>query len=261
MKNKSVRYYDETAKEYDENYKNPYWQIYNEITWNYIKEFLPKKIQNSLILDAGGGTGLWSIKIANLGYKVILSDLSKGMLEVAKAKIKKEGLGGKIEIIESDITNMKVFKDETFDLAIAEGDPVSYCNDPNKAINELARVTKKNCFIAISVDNKFNFALRNIYSGNFKEARKILKTGIVDMPGKNNETYPAYAFTIEELVDLFNQNGIEPIKTVGKPVFTSDKGLDDKKLFKKMLEFELKYSSLPSVAGRGGHLAIIGCKR
>jgi ubiquinone/menaquinone biosynthesis C-methylase UbiE len=35
---------------------------------------------------------------------------------------------------------MNEFKDNTFDLAIAEGDPVSYCSNPDQAISELARV-------------------------------------------------------------------------------------------------------------------------
>jgi hypothetical protein len=71
------------------------------------------------------------------------------------------------------------------------------------------------------------------------------------MRGKTqDEVYAAYMFTIEELKDLFTQNGIEPIKTVGKPVFiTSPDCLKDEKIFKKYFELEIKYSSLPSVAG------------
>lgn len=257
----SKKYYDETANEYDDSYKNPYWQIYNEITWNYIKKYLPKEIKNSLILDAGGGTGLWSIKIAQLGYNVILTDISKGMLEVAKEKITKENLIDKIQVIEADIIDMNIFRNNSFDLALAEGDSVSYCNDPNKAIYELSRVTKRNGFITVSVDNKLNFVLRNINSGDFKEAEKILQTGIAMMPGKNNEEYPAYTFTIDEIIELFNINGIETLKTIGKPVFISNQDLNNKKIYKKLLEFELKFSSLPSVAGRGGHIAIIGIKK
>jgi len=60
---------------------------------------LPKDIDKSLVLDAGGGTGLglWSIKIAKMGYNMILSDISSGMLKIAEEKIKDQNLNGKIK--------------------------------------------------------------------------------------------------------------------------------------------------------------------
>lgn len=71
------------------------------------------------MLDAGGGSG---------------------MLKIAEEKIKDQNLKGKIKIVKYNVTNMNEFKDNTFDLAIAEGDPVSYCSNPDQAISELARV-------------------------------------------------------------------------------------------------------------------------
>jgi len=35
--------------------------VYDEITWSYIEPFLPKQ---GRILDAGGGAGVWAIKMA-----------------------------------------------------------------------------------------------------------------------------------------------------------------------------------------------------
>jgi len=67
---------------------------------------LPKDIDNSLVLDAGGGTRLWSIKIAKKGYHVILSYVSSGMLKIAEEKIKEQNLDEKIKIVKCDITNM-----------------------------------------------------------------------------------------------------------------------------------------------------------
>ena len=76
---KVKKFYNKIAEKYDRQFETPYWKLYHEITWNNIKEFLPKR-KNALILDAGGGTGYWAIKLAKLGYKVILTDISEEML-------------------------------------------------------------------------------------------------------------------------------------------------------------------------------------
>ncbi|MCP4050569.1 MAG: methyltransferase domain-containing protein [bacterium] len=259
----STKYYNTIAKEYDNHYNNgPFWNIYNEVTWHYLKNYLPKDKENSLILDAGGGTGIWSIRIAKEGYNVILTDISNGMLDIARQKIKNENLESKINIINADITNLNAFKNENFELSLAEGDPVSYCSNPQKAIAELSRVTKANGHITVSVDNKLHWASKFIKLGEIEKADEVLEKEISHMQtGVGNETYPAHMFTIEKLSDLFMQNKIEPVKSVGKPVFiTPSDDLEDETVFNNSLALEIKYSSLPSVVGAGGHIALIGKK-
>jgi len=256
----STQYHDLHAKEYDANYLSPYWRIYSEITWNYIKRCLPRSKKNSWILDAGGGTGFWAIRLARLGYQVVLADVSKGMLEEARRKIAKENLRGSIQILEADITDMKPFKNGQFHLTLAEGDPVSYCDSPKRAIAELARVTKKGGFVTVSVDNKLNWVASYIKRGDFKTADKALRQGIGTMRGENH-SFSAHMFTIEELEALLRKNKLTPIMAVGKPIWaTNDESLQKKEVFKRILAFELRFASLRSVAGRGGHIAVVGKK-
>jgi ubiquinone/menaquinone biosynthesis C-methylase UbiE len=260
MLSTSIEYHDAHAKDYDAGYDSPYWRIYNEITWNYIKPCLPKNKKKSLILDAGGGTGLWAIRIARLGFKVILADVSCGMLDEARRKMEMEGLQKQIEIVEADITNLKAFKSGTFNLTLVEGDPVSYCDNPKRAIAELARVTKRGGFVTVSVDNKLRWAFRSLKMHDFQNAEKVLTKGIADMPGADF-SFPAHMFTIEELQALFRKNRLYPVKSVGKPIWaTGEDYLNDNEIYEKVLKFELQFSSLPSVAGGGGHIAVVGRK-
>jgi ubiquinone/menaquinone biosynthesis C-methylase UbiE len=256
----STEYHDAHAKEYDAGYDAPYWRIYNEITWDYIKSCLPKSKKKSLILDAGGGTGLWAIRIAKLGFRVVLADISRGMLDEARRKIEIEKLQTQIEIVEADITNLKAIRTSTFDLTLAEGDPVSYCENPKKAISELARITKRGGFVTVSVDNKLTWAFRALKAHDFLKAEKALTNGIADMQGEDH-CFPAHTFTIEELQALFRKNKLKPIRSVGKPAWANGEDyLSDNEVYERVLRFELKFSSLPSVAGAGGHIAVIGRK-
>ena len=57
-------------------FQTPYWELYSEVIWQNIKKFLPKK-KGAKILDAGGGTGYWAIRLAKLGHKVVLTDIAE----------------------------------------------------------------------------------------------------------------------------------------------------------------------------------------
>ena len=262
-KNKNTKeveeYYNKIAKEYDKQYKTSYWKLYHEITWNNIKKFLPKK-KNALILDAGGGTGYWAIKLAKLGYKAILTDISEEMLKVAEIKIKKEKLENKITIKKVDIRNMSCFSSNYFDMVLAEGDPVSYCLDAKRAVKELARVVKLKSPIVISVDSKYPLISRLMTEDSFGKLPAFIKTGILKREHKFQ------AFTPEELRTLFEDAGLKVIRIIGKPVLVQlipreEREKIIKKHFKKILNLELKFYDKPSLIGIGVHLEIVGIKQ
>ncbi|MDD5697301.1 MAG: methyltransferase domain-containing protein [Victivallaceae bacterium] len=260
MDTTSTRYYNEIAASYDADYKTPFWRMYNEVTWNYLKDCLPENKTDSLVLDAGGGTGLWAVKLAKLGYRVVLTDVSEGMLDVAEKKVVAEGLSDRIRIINSDITDMRQFQDNAFDLVLAEGDPVSYCSAPQKAIKELSRVCRKAGYITVSVDNKLTWMKRSVERCDFAAVDKIMSTGIAMMPTTENTGYPAFTFTIDELEAIFRKNNVRLVRTVGKPVFAGKHDLEDEDIYNKLLEYELRYASVRWLAATGGHIAVIGQK-
>lgn len=92
-------------------------RIYDELTWRCIEPYLPP---TGLVLDAGSGTGKWAIPIAERGLKVVLLDISAGMLEVARRKIQERGLEGRVSLVQGDIHEMD-FPDRHFDFVLAEG--------------------------------------------------------------------------------------------------------------------------------------------
>ena len=96
-KTKSTLFHDKIAETYEKSYKEPYWQLYFAVTWHHLQKFLPKT-QGAKILDAGGGTGVWSRKLAAVGYDVICYDLSEKMLEMGLKLAEEEGFEKKIEL-------------------------------------------------------------------------------------------------------------------------------------------------------------------
>ena len=264
MKNNVEICHDKIAENYDAKCDNDlYMKLYEDVTWDNIKRFLPKN-KNSLIFDAGGGTGRWGIKIAKLGYNVVLTDISKGMLKVAEKKIDGNNLSRNINVVRADIKNMKMFQDEKFDLVMCEGDPLSYCGDYKKALKELTRVLKKEGCLIVSVDNRITNIYHLIKQKKFDEIENFLRTGnLVIQDSSSYIDFPIHAFTQEELKNLFTKNGLKVLRVIGKPVILHrliDEMLKNKKSYKNILKLCIRLADNPDYINFAGHLEIVGLK-
>lgn len=253
-----IEYYRKTAHEYDKRYDMLYWkELYDKITWRFIEPYLPKK---GLILDAGGGTAKWAVPMAEKGLKVVVYDISKAMLDVALRKVKERHLEELVQVKEGDVCNIG-FPDNHFDFVLAEGDPISYCSNPDKAVGELSRVLKLDCFISAGVDSLFSIVRRMLSAKHdVDEAMKILheKRLYAEETG-----FHFWAFTPKNLKDLFEKHGLKVVKIAGKTVLYSremEPMLQDSEKTKKLLEIEFKLCEEESIVGLGGHLHIVARK-
>lgn len=111
------------------------------------------------ILDIATGTGDLAILLSKSNAKRIVGlDLSAGMLEVGKEKVKALGLQDKIEMIQGDSENLP-FQDNTFD-AITVAFGIRNFENLEKGLSEILRVLKPNGIFVIletSVPTKFPF--------------------------------------------------------------------------------------------------------
>jgi ubiquinone/menaquinone biosynthesis C-methylase UbiE len=258
-----IAHHDWWAETYDSDYFENF-ALYHKITMDNIKRFLPKDKQG-YILDAGGGTGIFSIELAKMGYQVVLTDISEGMLEVAKKKIDERGLIRQIEIVESNVCGMPEFPDDHFDMVLSEGDPLSYCGDYERATAELARVAQPSGCVIASVDSKTS-ALRWLQEADGPEAiERLVKTGEVMMrQDREDFSYVIHAFTSEELRQLFESNGLSVERIIGKPVIAHRLQVsrsEDPEVQEWLYRLELDHCDAPDWLPWGGHLEIVGRKR
>jgi ubiquinone/menaquinone biosynthesis C-methylase UbiE len=267
MPTRSEAYHDHEAPAYDAKYdKVPFFtKVYEPVTWDNIRRFLP--LLPAQVLDAGGGTGRWTVVLAQMGYEVTLTDISQGMLDVARAKIEATGLSDRVTILHQDIRDMSALAVDSFDLVLAEGDPVSYCEDHTAAIRELARVARAGAHVIVSVDSRAA-ALFNLNELDFDTAEALLRTGQLKWRMEDKAlVYPIHAFTIPELAGLFEANSLRVVRVLGKPVFFNrlrpevrDQILADEELTRRLVELECRYGDDPGWAGSGGHIEVTGVK-
>lgn len=254
-------FYRKFAEDYDRlAAASLYKRVYDEITWKLTEPYLPS---SGLVLDAGGGTGRWAIPIAKMGLKVVVYDISNEMLQVAKKKVKKEGLRHTVYMLQGDVGDI-CFLDHAFDFVLAEGDPISYSDDPGKAVRELARVLKPGGYISAGVDNLYSIAssMLNMENEDVEKVRDFLLTKRVFIKDLG---FHAWAFAPSELKGLFERCGLEVIKVAGKPVLFQGRPesiyfFKEEAKLQKLVELELSLCQEPTLLGSGGHLHIVARK-
>ena len=260
-------FHDHDAPTYDQRYdESPFFvKVYEPVTWDNIQRFLPPP--GGRILDAGGGTGRWALLLAHMGYQVTLTDISAGMLNVARHRLKAEGLLDRVVIQQMDICDMRELSDACFDLAMAQGDPLSYCGDADRAVAELGRVTRPGGHVIGSVDSRIA-AVRAMAEGDWDQAERTLASG--EMAWHSDDpalAFPIHAFTVGELQALFERHGLRVVRVVGKPVFLTrlppevrQQVLENEVALARLLDLEIRYADDPGWAGSAGHFEMVGIK-
>jgi len=98
------------------------------------------------VLDAGAGPGRFTLELLRLGAHVTALDISTGQLELLQARVPD------VESMVGDITNLSQLADDSFDVTVCFGGPLSYVLDrAEQAVAELARVTRPGGHVLVSV--------------------------------------------------------------------------------------------------------------
>lgn len=95
------------------------------------------------VLDCACGTGIQSIGLAQMGYQVFASDISKGMLERLQEKARAKQLS--IETKRADFRNLKPWEGTKFDAVICCGNSltlVPHVEDILRSLKSMLRVLK-----------------------------------------------------------------------------------------------------------------------
>jgi ubiquinone/menaquinone biosynthesis C-methylase UbiE len=267
--NESKEYYDERADGYDEAFGTLYFRVYDAVTWKYLEPYVPTE-RNALVLDAGGGSGRWAIKMAAKGCRIVLLDSSGGMLEVASAKMKRANLQGAMDIIEADMAETG-FRDETFDMILCEH-ALFLFKDPTIVLRELVRILKKKARLIVSAQNRYVLSLGWLSGKPSSEnVDRVFRTltrkdyQCMTTDGK----VKVYTWTPNELQTMLERNGLCVEKMVGKGItmplrirketyLRKDYPQD---LLDRILKIEFALCEEPDALGLAGHLQAITYKR
>ena len=264
------KYYDEKSSIYDSVFDIAYFRIYDAITWRYLEPYIPPR-HEALILDAGGGSGRWAVRMAARGCRVVLVDSSSGMLKLATDRAEKAGLADQITVEKGDVRKLK-YKDETFDMILCEH-TLFALEDPDAPIREFSRVLKKGAPLVISAQNLYVQLLMHLpfreipQQGKFDEIADLLSRRRHDTMTKDGKV-KIYTWTPDEFRSMLERNGFEVQKIIGKGVTIPLRMGEEiylrkdcpESLLDKILKLEFALCERPDALGLAGHMQAIARK-
>ena len=148
-KKERARLFDEWPEEYDRWFTTPIGSLVKKYEAELLLDLL-RPGRGEIILDAGCGTGVFTLDFLSLGSRVIGLDISLPMLIKARDKVK----GYPFQMVLGDILNLP-FQERSFDRVISVT-ALEFIEDAKGAIRELFRVTQKGGCIVVATLNSLS---------------------------------------------------------------------------------------------------------
>jgi ubiquinone/menaquinone biosynthesis C-methylase UbiE len=254
------RYHDRVAARYDDVYDTPYWRFYREVSWRHLRAFLPTR-RPAHAADLGCGTGWFGCRLLKAGFDLTFVDPSQRMLEQARRAVAAVGERGRTTtFVQAGLEDLAEIADRTLDFATAQGDPLSFCQDPSRALRELARVCAPGALVVLSVDSRVAGVRSLQDSRQPDQLLELLRTGRTAWQGdQRGERFAMKMFDPVELDGLLRHAGFEPLSRIAKTCVVQrqhDAWLEDRATHAALLAAEESVHALPHWFGLAGHFQV-----
>lgn len=165
-KDQVAQMFDNISHRYD--FLNHFLSLGIDIVWRKKAIALLKSHQPKTILDIATGTGDFAIEALSLDPdQVIGVDISEGMLERGRIKLKKRGLENKIKLTSGDSEDLP-FEDNKFDAAIVAFGVRNFENLGN-GLSEIFRVLRsEGVIVVLEFSKPRSFPFKQLYNFYFR---------------------------------------------------------------------------------------------
>jgi ubiquinone/menaquinone biosynthesis C-methylase UbiE len=146
---KKERLFDDWPEAYDRWFTTPIGSLVKKYEANLLLDLLSPG-PGELILDAGCGTGIFTLDILSHGSQVVGLDISLPMLMRAREKLR----GYPFQMVLGDLLKLP-FQENIFDKVVSVT-ALEFIEDAKGAVKELFRVTKKRGCVVVATLNSLS---------------------------------------------------------------------------------------------------------
>ena len=163
----------EKAKQVEEMFDNiapSYDKLNHRLSWNIDKGWRKKAIRQlapfkpQTLLDIATGTGDFAILAAEMLHpqKLVGADISEGMMEIGRKKVREKGLQDIISFDKEDCLHLS-YQDETFD-AVTAAFGIRNFADLDSGLREMQRVLRKGGHLSIvELTSPVSFPMKQLF--------------------------------------------------------------------------------------------------
>lgn len=242
-------------------------QLEHELTWRYLKRYMPA---HGSILEIGAATGAYTLDLARLGYNITAVDLSATLLETCWQRLAEAKQQQQVRLVLAGARDLKAVVERDFDAALLMG-PLYHLvfeADRKMALNEVYERLKEGGMIFSAFISRYGIMgdlLKKMpeWIERKSEVRSIMERGR-DPDHLPDEGFRGYFARVDEIAPLHESVGFQTIALAGvEPAISADdesynrlQGVQ-RELW---LDLFVEMSSEESIIGASRHLLYIGRK-
>jgi SAM-dependent methyltransferase len=171
------------------------------VVWEACRRRLEAGGEGQTVLDIGGGTGGFAVRVAELGHRVTVIDPSPDALAALDRRARERGVAELVSGRQGDLAGAADMVDEgTADLVLCHG-VLGLVDDPAGALAVIATLLRSGGALSLLVGQRHAAVLGRAMAGHFAEARELLDRSPVP------ET--EHRFTADEVRALLAEGGFD----------------------------------------------------
>jgi S-adenosylmethionine-dependent methyltransferase len=240
-------------------------QLERDMTRRYLETYLPEA---GRILEIGAATGEYTVWLANRGYRVTAVDLSPALIERCKQRVAVAGVTRRVDCHVADARDLSSVPESTFDAVLLMGPLYHLIHRENRlqALRESVSRLAPGAPLFSALISRLGIMGELIrrspgWIENREQVRSILQTGH-DPEGRDEGRFHGYYVSIDEIIPLHEEAGLETIVVVGvEPAISAhDESYNNLQGTRRQLWLDLLWnlSREPLLLANSRHLLYIG---
>jgi len=232
-------------------------RLRSELAWENLRTLLPGNASKRRALDVGGGTGSASVKLAEMGFEVVLLDSSNEMLGIARQQAHAGGVAARISFRHVDAGQLaELFAGDSFDVVVCHN-LLEYVEEPARTVRDIARLLCNGALVSVLVRSRAGEVLR----AAIKSADWALATANLSAETVVDSLFgePVRVFAATDVHEMLARTGLEVVAEHGVRVFSDYLGLENPadEAYRQVFELEMKLGARPEFAAVACYLQVI----
>jgi S-adenosylmethionine-dependent methyltransferase len=183
------------------------------VVWDAVRALVDSSgSSEQRVLDIGGGTGGFAVRLAGLGHRVTVVDPSPDALAALARRADEEDVADRVTGLQGDLGNLHELAPDEVDLVLCHR-VLGLVDDPADALATITSVLRPGGALSLLVNQRHAAVLARAMAGHFGQAKEILED---DQSVKDRGER---RFTAEEVAQLLGVAGFTTGSTHGIRVF------------------------------------------
>lgn len=182
------------------------------VVWDAVRRRLETGGEHQTVLDIGGGTGGFAVRVAELGHRVTVIDPSPDALAALDRRARERGVAELVSGRQGDVAGVAgMVPASSADLVLCHG-VLGLVDDVDDALAVIGSLLRSGGALSLLVGQRHAAVLGRAMAGHFAEARELLD----DAPVPEAE----HRFTADEVRRLLADGGYDLVEMHAVRVFT-----------------------------------------